>query len=424
MMPNESADFGHYLAILKKRKKLFIIPAAAVMVIALLFAFLWPPTYESSSTILIEEQQIPPDFVRSTVTGFADQRIQSLTQQILSRVKLWEIVQQFNLYRKQREKLTREEILDNMRDDIKLTTISAEMTARDRRRSHSGQKDVTIAFSIVYRGGNPAMVQKVAGTLASLYLEQNLKTREAQAQSTTKFLEAELKELNERIQNLGSKIEAFKVKNDGLLPEQQQFNQAQVAHLDMNLRQLESNIRNAEERKVYLQGQLATVKPGTPIIGETGQRIMGPADRLKALEIQLVDLRSKFSDDYPDVVKVRRQITSLKKLVGQPVDSTSMRQKKVDQLRSQLAQLQGKYSDQYPEVKKLKNEIAELEKTQAVKSSSRPAVQPDNPVYISLSTQIQAANTDIASYRNQQAMLKEKIQMYRQRLENPRNWET
>ena len=98
MMPDETADIGHYISILKSRKKYFIIPALVVLVVAILVARLLPSIYESSSTILIEEQQIPQEFVRSTVTGFADQRIQSLTQQILSRVKLWEIIQQFNLY--------------------------------------------------------------------------------------------------------------------------------------------------------------------------------------------------------------------------------------------------------------------------------------------------------------------------------------
>jgi succinoglycan biosynthesis transport protein ExoP len=415
MMPNESADFGHYLAILKKRKKLFIIPATIVLVIAMLFAFLWPPSYESSSTILIEEQQIPPEFVRSTVTGFADQRIQSLTQQILSRVKLWEIIQQFNLYSQQREKYTREELLGKMRDNIKLETISAQVGGGSGRRS--AQNAVTIAFSISYRGGSPGTVQKVTGTLASLYLEQNLKTREAQAQSTTKFLEAELKELNERIQNLGSKIENFKMKNDGLLPEQQPFNRAQVARLDTEVRQLESRIQNLKERKFYLLTQLDNVNPASPIIGESGQRIVSPADRLRLLEISLVDLRSKFSDDYPDVMKVRREIASLKKIVGQQADSTLLRQKKIEQLKSRLAQLQGKYSDQHPEVKKLKNEIAELEKTPAVKSSPTTVVRADNPLYINLTTHIHATDTQIASDRSQQAMLKEKLQMYRNRLE-------
>ena len=88
-----TADIGYYISILKSRKKYFIIPALVVLVVAILVARLLPAVYQSSSTILIEEQQIPQEFVRSTVTGFADQRIQSLTQQILSRVKLWEIVQ-------------------------------------------------------------------------------------------------------------------------------------------------------------------------------------------------------------------------------------------------------------------------------------------------------------------------------------------
>lgn len=381
-----------------------------------LFAFLWPATYESSSTILIEEQQIPPEFVRSTVTGFADQRIQSLTQQILSRVKLWEIIQQFNLYTKQRDKLTREELLEKMRDDIKLETISAEI-GDPRKRRMPGQSSVTIAFSIAYRGAQPDTVQKVAGTLASLYLEQNLKTREAQAQSTTKFLEAELKELQERIKKLGGQITAFKETHEGLLPEQQQFNREQAARLEMDNKQIENNMRAVGERKIYLQGQLATVKPESPTIGVTGERIMAPADRMKALEIVLADLRSKFSDGHPDVVKTRREIAELKKMAGQSVDSTSIRQKKVTQLKADLAQLQGKYSDQYPGVIKLKGQIAELEKNPPIEKSSKPPVQPDNPMYISLSTQIQVADTDISSLHQQQVVVKDKIKMYRQRLE-------
>jgi len=139
MMPNETADIGQYIGILKNRKKCFIIPACVVLVVAILVAGLLPSIYESSSTILIEEQQIPQEFVRSTVTGFADQRIQSLTQQILSRVKLWEIIQQFNLYADLREKLTREEITEKMRDDIKLDTISAEVADSSKSRKRRTQ---------------------------------------------------------------------------------------------------------------------------------------------------------------------------------------------------------------------------------------------------------------------------------------------
>ncbi len=370
-----------------------------------------------ASTILIEEQQIPQEFVKSTVTGFADQRIQSLTQQILSRVKLWEIIQQFNLYPEMREKFTREEITEKMRDDIKLDTISAEVAADQERCKTAGQPAVTIAFSIAYRGKNPDTVQKVAGKLASLYLEQNLKTREAQAQSTTQFLEAELKQLQERIKVLGDKITAFKGQHEGLLPEQQPFNREQAARLEMDIKQLDVAIRSAEDRKIYIEGQLATVKPDTPLIGATGERVMAPADRLKALEVSLADLQSRFSADHPEVRKVRREIAELKKMVGQTGGNAAIRRQKLTQLRAELAEKQGKYSDLHPEVKKLKNEIALLEQAPESVSPPKPINEPENPAYISLTTQIKGADADMASLRSQQTGLREKLQMYRQRLE-------
>lgn len=416
MIPQEEVGIGQYVNILKTRKKFFIIPALLVLVAAILVARLLPSIYESSSTILIEEQQIPQDFVRSTVTGFADQRIQSLTQQILSRVKLSEIVNQFNLYSELKEKLTRDEILERMRENIKLETISAEVGGQKGGR-RSGQAAVTIAFSISYRGKNPGTVQKVSGTLASLYLEQNLKTREAQAQSTTQFLEAELKQLQERIKGLGEKITAFKGQHEGLLPDQQSFNRSQMERLEMEIKQLDNNIRNAEERKIYLEGQIATVSPDTSFTGAPGERIMSPADRLKTLELSLADLQSKFSPDHPDIRKVRREIAELKKLGGATGGSTIERRKKLTQLKAELAEKQGKYSDQHPEVKKLMNEIALLEQEPRSVPGPQMATGAENPAYINLSTQIQGAATDISAFRKQQSDLKEKVQLYRQRLE-------
>lgn len=416
MIPKDAVDFGQYWEIVKFRKKYFIIPALTLFVIVSLIAILLPSTYQSSSTILIEEQQIPQEFVRSTVTGFADQRIQSLTQQILSRVKLWEIIQQFNLYPNLRDKLTREEILEKMRDNIKLETISAEVGDRGKRRR--GTSDVTIAFSIAYRGNDPGMVQKVAGTLASLYLEQNLKTREAQAQSTTKFLEAELKELQERIKTLGEKITAFKEAHEGLLPEQQVFNREQVARMDLEVKQLENNVRNAEERKTYLEGQLATVSPDATFTGVPGEKSMSPADRLKFLEVALTDLRSKFSPDHPDIRKITREIAELKKLAGSTSGSLVARRKRIGQLKSELAEKQGKYSDQHPEIKKLKNELAQLEQLPNQPTPPQTVTEAENPTYISLSAQVKAADIDISAFRSQQAALQSKLKMYRQRLED------
>jgi succinoglycan biosynthesis transport protein ExoP len=414
----QNKNLLYYWAVLKARKRFFIWPAVAVFVVALAIAWLLPSIYESDSTILIEEQQIPSYFVRSTVTGFADQRIQGLTQQILSRAKLWEIVQQFNLYPELREKWTREEILEKMRQDIKLATISAEVAEKPKTITQATRTAaITIAFTISYRGKSPQTVQKVTGTLASLYLEQNLKLREDQAKTTTRFLEAELKELQERIKGLGDKIAKFKEKHEGITPDLYQFNLTRSERLDDEIKQLDNSLRSAEDRKIYLQGQLATVKPDTPIIGSTGERVMDPKTRLRALEVTLADLQSKFSEEHPDIRKVRREIAELKKLQGTQSSSESLRQKKLTQLKAELAQTQGKYSDQHPDVRKLKSEIALLEQAPPGQPSAKPVSEPENPAYISLSAQVQAVDTEIASMQRQRAALKEKVQMYHQRLE-------
>jgi polysaccharide biosynthesis transport protein len=422
-MQPQTKDIRDYLLILKKRKKYFLIPAVLLFSLVIVIAKLLPSIYESSSTILIENQQIPEDFVRSTVTGFADQRIQSLTQQILSRTKLLEIIKQFKLYPEMQEKYTQEEIIEKMKDDIKFDTISADVVSGGGSGSGSAKRRpsqaaaVTIAFTIAYQGKDPGSVQKVTGTLASLYLEQNLKNREAQAQSTTQFLQAELKELEERIRVVGGKITAFKDSHEGTLPELAQFNLGQAERLENEIKQLDNNIRNAEDRKIYLEGQLITVQPDTPLISGTGERILDPKSRLQVLEVVLADLRSKFSEDHPDIQKTLRETAQLKKLTGSKGGSAPLHRQKLTQLQAELAQIQGKYTDQHPEIRKLKDEIAQLEKSSEKVSPRQAVTDPGNPAYISMTTQIQAANADIAAIKRQRQDLQSKLQMYRKRLE-------
>lgn len=410
-------DLRHYWRILAARKWYFILPAVGIMLIAAVVALVWPPVYEAKSTILIEEQQIPPEFVRTTVTGFAEQRIQSLSQQILSRARLVEIIRQFDLYAELRRKAPMEEVVERMRQDIAVETISAEM-GEGKRRRRSGQKEggITIAFTVAYRGGNPDQVLKVASTLASLYLQENLKIREEQAKTTTQFLEAELKEIQERIRTLGDRISDFKAKNEGVLPELYQFNLSQADRLEKEIDQLTAQIRAAEDRKIYLEGQLATVKPDSPIISGTGERVMDPHSRLKYLQVALVDLTSRYSPEHPDVVKVKREMAELEKVVGSSGTPPALKRQKLTQLEAELAQKQGRYAADHPEIVKLKKEIAELKKLPEA-AGPPPVVQPENPSYISLMSNLQATLNDIATLKRQRADLEGKLKVYRQRLE-------
>lgn len=412
-------DIKYYLHLFKVKKWLLIIPALVISFTGVLTAILLPSIYESSSTILIEEQQIPPEFVRTTVTGMADERIQSLTQQILSRTKLWELIKQFNLYQDMKDKYTQEEIIDQMRDDIKIETISVD-TVQGKKKGKPGKpsgQGVTIAFTISYRGKNPYMVQKVAGNLSSLYLEQNLKDRQEKAETTTKFLEAELKELDERIQLLGVKIAKFKEAHEGSLPDLKTHNMTQAERLENEIKSLDNQIRASEDKKAYLEGQLATLNPDLPIVGQ--EKIMDPKAQLYALQVQLATMLTRQSENHPDVIQVKKMIASLEKVVGAQGGQASVRRQKISQLQAELAVKQGRLAPDHPDIKKLQKEIARLEQEKDTPGPivKTPVTDPNNPAYIAIKAQIQGAANEVTMLRKQQADLREKLRLYRNRLE-------
>ncbi len=207
-------DIKDLKGIIRRGKKIFIITSLSIFLLAVVIAFVLPSLYLSQSTILIEGQQIPKEYVQSTITGYVDERLQVITQRIMSRARLMEIIDRFNLYQEMRERYTTGEIIEKMRKDIALETISADVVDRSGRATTA-----TIAFTLLYEGKNPSTVQKVTNVLTSLYLEQNLETRERRASDTTAFLEQERGELKKQIDVIQTEISTFKKKHTGKLPE-------------------------------------------------------------------------------------------------------------------------------------------------------------------------------------------------------------
>ncbi|MEA1945836.1 MAG: chain-length determining protein, partial [Thermodesulfobacteriota bacterium] len=187
MEPN-AMTMNNYFTIAKRRKWSLILPAFIVFLCAAIVALALPSIYKSTSTILIEEQDIPADFVMPTVTSYAEQRIQSIHQRIVSFSRLLEIVNRFNLYPELKKKWTTEKIVEKMGEAILLEPVSTEMVNR-----RTGMPSATtIAFTISYQGKHPETVQRVANMLTSLFLEENLRVRKKQATETSEFLENEM----------------------------------------------------------------------------------------------------------------------------------------------------------------------------------------------------------------------------------------
>jgi polysaccharide biosynthesis transport protein len=414
---DEQTQIKDLRGIIRRGRKSFAIISLTIFVLGLVIAFALPPIYCSKSTILIENQQIPEEYVRSAITGYVEERLQMITQQIMSRTKLVEVIKDFDLYPEMKDSYTTEEIVKEMTDDIKLDTISAEVV-----NAKTGQQTVaTIAFTLSYEGKVPNVVQKVANALASLYLEQNLKTRGQQASDTTVFLQQEGDQLKAQIDEIQEKVSEFKQKNPGALPEFTNVNLQNLARFESDIGQADMQLRSLQERLIYLKGQLAGVDPLNPVITEEGKAIMNPKERLKYLRMQLVSQQSSLSEKHPDIIRLKNEIKQLEAQTGDADDSVE-KARRLNDLQGQLATLEGKLGPKHPDVIKTKNEI-ELLSRQIKETKSGDTIssisekQPDNPAYINLMTQIASAEMDIKTYTQQKAELKQKIDDYMEKIE-------
>jgi len=354
-METEVKTIQDFRGILKRRKRALILPALIVFVIAAVVALALPSIYRSTATILIEEQEIPREYVMSMVTSYAEQRIQSSTQRIMSSSRLLEIMNRFNLYADLRERWTIEEIIDKMRKDIKFETISAEVVDRRTGRPTAA----TIAFSVSYEGKNPGIVQQVANVLSSLYLEENLRVRGEKTAGASKFIEDEMKEVQASLAKQDAKIAEYKQKHLNTLPELNQMNIQELERLERSLEQSEIQIRTLRERESFFKTQLASIPPD----------FANPdKDLLKGLRVKLVSLKSRYSDQYPDVIKT-------------------------------------------------KAEIAELEKKLSAPGTGPIGDKPDNPAYINLASQLSGVQSEIDSLRKQVFAFQKRRDEYRRRMQ-------
>jgi len=304
-MQTDQKSFGDYLKIARRRRKSILLPLAAIFILSAIISVAMPPTYKSKSTVLIEEQEIPRDYILSTVAGYAEERLQTITQRVMSSTKLMEIINKYNLYPEYRNRWTNEELIEKMRNDIKLETASAEVD--DPRAGRSSK--VTIAFTISYYGKNPATVQQIANVLASLYLEENLKVRGQQSESATKFFREEMQQVQGKMAELDGRLAAYKEKNINSLPELAQTNLQELSRVEQNVEQLRDQLRTLKEKESALKTQMA----GIPTDAENQDKA-----RLNELRVNLVNLRSRVSDQYPDVIKLKQEIAELEKKSKEP----------------------------------------------------------------------------------------------------------
>ncbi len=412
-----SKSLREYLDMLRRRRRQIAVPAGLLLAVSVLVAFVYPPSYRSTATILIEEQEVPVDLVRSTVTSYADQRIQSIKQQIMSRTNLWKIVEQYELYARLRERASTEEVLQRMVDDIDVKVINAEVV--DRRTGQ--QTNATIAFTLSYDGETPVLAQKVANELTSLFLAENLKTRQRHAQETTAFLKQESESLAQRIDALDRRIVALKQRAEGALPELLSLNLQLLDRSERDLAEANQQLRTLQERKIYLDGVLATLKPNTPIITSSGERILDSGERLKALNAQYVSSAAYLAPDHPDMIRMKKEIEALERHNGNTGGADEL-QKRVVNERTRLAMLRERYGEDHPDVVRTKRAVEALDREVRQPADEATATEgpsaPENPAYITIQAQLASTISDVDAWQVRRAEIESFRQRYSTRVES------
>lgn len=290
---SEAIKLGYFVDILLRRRWFIIIPFCLSMITGIYFALTLPKIYSSGTLILIQPQRVPTDYVRSIVSVGVEARISTISQQIMSRTNLEKIIEQFNLFSGPEYKnIFMEDKIATLRNSV---SVDVTRTRRD-----------TDSFSIRVKGKSPENTAKIANTLASFFIDENLRLRETQAVGTSDFLENELKIMTERLEEREEVLKLYNQKYMGGLPEQLQTNLRILDRLQELLSEQRSSLSVAKNRLIEFENRIPPEIQSFPsTIGTNQTEYLSNIDQMKE---RLASLKAKYTDRHPDVIRLNKII--------------------------------------------------------------------------------------------------------------------
>lgn len=417
--PEKSFHIHDYIEIFWRRIWYILIPFVLVVSGAVLYAKFSPEEYRATTLILVTPQKVPEAFVRPTVTSKIEDRLQSIGQEIMSRTRLEQVITEFRLYPEARSKNT-EELVELMRKNIQIELKGKEGY-----------------FTITYTGKEPRTVAAVVNKLASLFIEENLKLRELQAQGTSEFINVELTATRAKLEEQEKSLSQYRKAFMGELPEQRDANLKVLEQLHLHYQRVGENVRAAQDRKLIIQKQLADAEflipasmkkeeplplissplyPQSPAPAARAPRAPVPAvkdpqeTQLEKMKEQLIELQAKYTDRHPDILNLRKKIAEL--------------EGRVEKARLEReAEEKRRLEKEMEEIKKAESEITvtQVPSPQIVPRKEEKEEKFDvrsHPRYKELENQLIANELEIARMKEEEEKVKLQIQRYRDRIEN------
>ena len=352
MVPGKKYTPEDFVDIAKRRKWLIIVPFLLIASGAAILAHRTPNQYKSETLILVVPQRIPESYVKSTVTSRIEDRLQSISQQILSRTRLEKIILEFDLYGDARKTMVMENIVEWMRKDISVETVKGD------------------AFRVTYVSGDPQAAMKVTSRLASLFIEENLRDRAVLAEDTNQFLESQLEDARKRLAEREKKVEEYRRRYSGELPSQVDSNLQVIQNTQLQVQSLVQSIDRDRDRRLVLERSIADAardaKPGVPMPAEPAPSgaAASLAAQLTTARNELQVLEARLKPEHPDVRAARRTVRDLQVKVeaeGAPRVSTAAptaneagRQTRLSDLEAEMRNLDRQITSKEAEEQRLR----------------------------------------------------------------------
>ena len=323
MLPGKKYSPEDILRILFRRGWIIAIPLVISAALAVLYAYRLPNRYRSETLIMLVPQRIPDSYVKTTVTTRVEDRLATLSDQILSRSRLERTIHDFNLYQDEQKVRAMEDVVQHMRQDIKINVDNKDL------------------FRVAYTSRQPDTAQKVAERLASLFIEENLRDRENVAEDTNQFLDSQLEDAKRRLIEQEKKLEVYRRQHSGELPSQLQSNLQAIQNAEIQRRTLAQAADREQERRIQYERQLAELQITEPVAPPAPAAPAGTGpdaatngsteQQLEAARAGLRVLQLRNTPNHPDVRIMQRRIADLEaKLKAEQADGTVPAEKALD----------------------------------------------------------------------------------------------
>lgn len=301
MIPGKKYTPEDVLSVLWRRKWLIVIPTLLALAGTYAYTRTLPSLYKSETLVMIQPPQVRQDLVRSANRTDPADRIQTITQQIMSRTRLEAIITDLKLYEAQRRAGLMEDVIEAMRRDVAVTVVRGD------------------AFRISYVSGTPVTAMRVTERLARLFIDENLRDREMLAQGTSQFLGSQVDDARRRLVEQEKKLEAYRRSHSGELPSQQSSNLAALSNAQMQVQALVDSMARDRDKLQLVERQIAELTAPDPeeeSVVDTGSgsvRGGSTAQQLAAARAALAQQELRLKAEHPDIARMKRVIRDLEK---------------------------------------------------------------------------------------------------------------